>query len=117
MIPRPRAEAVLMTLSPAEVITVQAASLLDLSWHTWKALLKHARCARCKDPEWWTFNRQLSADNLKAIKICSECPISLECCEYARRHQLLGIWGGRVWKWWDHWAARHPDHPLRASQQ
>ena len=30
----------------------------------------------------------------RARKICSDCPLAMECLEYALRNHEIGIWGG-----------------------
>lgn len=74
------------------------------------AWMEDANC-KGRDPEWWTTAdhgrraklsnerwdqlEEQSKDNLKALALCSWCPVRTECLEWAYRHNLdHGIFGG-----------------------
>lgn len=61
-------------------------------WETW---------AYCKGyPKEWFFaeSGQGRYYNSKAKELCSECPVQLNCLNYAIAHEEMGIWGGMTEK-------------------
>jgi WhiB family redox-sensing transcriptional regulator len=56
---------------------------------TW---MERAQC-RGEDPSLWF--PSLGTDPVKALVICSICPVREECLNYARAHvETVGVWGG-----------------------
>lgn len=52
-----------------------------------------ASCRR-RDPEWW-FPGATERDQLRAKRICGDCPVRDDCAEYAiPQPDLHGIWAG-----------------------
>jgi WhiB family redox-sensing transcriptional regulator len=46
------------------------------------------------DPEWW-FQPPHSADTKKAKRLCTLCPVRMQCLQYALDHKIKdGTWGG-----------------------
>lgn len=52
------------------------------------------RAARCRDQDpnlWFPHDGDLGP----ALAVCRECPVRVECLEYALRHRIdYGVWGG-----------------------
>lgn len=49
------------------------------------------------DPDWWHPQpRKVSDDNKAAMRLCMDCPVRMDCLDYAHRWRLTGIWGGAV---------------------
>lgn len=54
---------------------------------------KSARCAEIGGDEWYPEDSCLGNT---AKKVCQECPVQVECLEYALvNNERYGIWGGR----------------------
>ena len=59
----------------------------------WRA---HAACAGM-DPNLFVTGRgELTK---RARETCAECPVQVECLDYAMKHPVLGTWGGKSERW------------------
>jgi WhiB family redox-sensing transcriptional regulator len=58
----------------------------------WRA---QARC-RDYDPEvFYPFGTELQAKSAEAIHVCHQCPVEIECRNWALTHgERFGVWGG-----------------------
>lgn len=59
---------------------------------------EQAKCIGHKNPDWF-FDYEIarSGDNRNVKeqrKFCSDCPINLDCLDYALRVDVRGFWGG-----------------------
>lgn len=74
---------------------MESARLATWDHQSWRS---QARC-RDLDPSWFfpvgvTGEAEIQIRRVK--EFCSECPVSLECLEFAlRTNQEYGIWGGK----------------------
>jgi WhiB family redox-sensing transcriptional regulator len=51
--------------------------------------------ARCRDHDPEVFFPEKGGSSREAKRICSECPVRIECLNYAlRRDERYGVWGG-----------------------
>ena len=51
--------------------------------------------ARCRDHDPEIFFPEKGGSSREAKRICSECPVRIECLNYAlRRDERYGVWGG-----------------------
>lgn len=49
------------------------------------------------DPEIWFPDRKRDPRLKLAIRLCNECPVILQCADYAKRTgQSCGVWGGKL---------------------
>lgn len=54
-------------------------------------------CAGHPNPDLWFRETSSRADYNMVKSICSNCPVSSECLDYAvQYYDLLGIWGGKT---------------------
>lgn len=53
--------------------------------------MEHALC-RQTDPDLWF--PEIGSNAVEAKRICSECPVRVQCLEYAVEHYEEGIWAG-----------------------
>ena len=65
-------------------------------------LHKYANCINC--PSNWFFppNKKggisvaPGSDLFNAFSICNECSVKQECFNFARNHECVGVWGGKL---------------------
>src|SRR5438128_11384318 len=51
--------------------------------------------ARCRDYDPEVFFPEKGGSSREAKRICAECPVRIECLNYAlRRDERYGVWGG-----------------------
>ncbi|MFZ0664777.1 MAG: WhiB family transcriptional regulator, partial [Acidimicrobiales bacterium] len=74
----------LLTLDPSFV--ARAFATTEMPWR------RFALCLQFEPELWFSYEPE---DGVKAVRVCSECPVRLDCLGWAIAHnEIFGIWGG-----------------------